>query len=173
MNVVLNVKGIEGVLATLESLPAEIVSKKGGPVKTSLRKGAVVLLKAEQATLAAATSNATSTGKSESTGLLAKNIIVTRGKPPFSGKGERYLVRIRRKVYTETPDGLARKGKPTTTLLNAQRLEYGSRDGRQRPEPFIRPAFLSKASEAITTVQTELVAAVNRVVAQLARQNTK
>ncbi len=170
ITVALDVKGIDGVLATLQSLPAEVVSKRGGPVKSALRKGAVVILKAEKANLAAVTSNATSSGKQESTGLLAKNLIVTRGKPPIDGKGERYLVRVKRKTYTVSPEGRARTGKAiTTTTQNAQRLEYGT--AHQPAEPFIRPAFNAKAAEAITTIQRELIAAVDQVVNNLAAQN--
>ena len=39
----LEVSGIDGVLDTLKSLPAEVVSKRGGPVKLALAKGARLL----------------------------------------------------------------------------------------------------------------------------------
>lgn len=170
ITVALNVKGIDGVLATLQSLPAEVVSKRGGPVKAALKKGALVILNEEKARLRAVVSNATASGKRESTGLLLANLIASRGKPPTSGKGERYLVRVKRKVYTQRPDGGARSGKGiTTTIANAQRLEYST--GTQPAEPFIRPSFKLKAQQAITTIQTELVAGIDRVVAKLAQQN--
>lgn len=162
--------GLDGVLATLQSLPPEVVSKRGGPVKSALRKGALVILKAEKINLQAATSNATSSGKRESTGLLLKNLIASRGKPPIGGKGERYLVRVKRKVYTITPEGRARTKKSiTSTIANAQRLEYGT--SHQPAEPFIRPAFLANAQTAILTIERELVAGIDRVVKQLAAQN--
>lgn len=152
--------GLDGVYDMLRSLPAEVVSKRGGPVKTALRKGAVVILKAEKANLQAVTSNQTKE-ESKSTGLLAKNVIVSRGKPPIGGNGERYLVRVRRKSYT-------RRGKPVTTLKTAQLLEYGST--QQQAEPWIRPAFQSKAAEAIKTVETELVSAIDRIATKLMKQ---
>lgn len=155
--------GVDGILNTLRSLPAEVVSKNGGPVKTALRKGAMVILKQERVNLQAAISNQTASGRLESTGLLLKNLIASRGKAPTGGKGERYLVRVKKKTY------LGQGGKPTTTLQTAQLLEYGS--SKQPAEPFIRPAFSAKAAEAITTIEVELRKAVDRVVQRLAQQN--
>jgi hypothetical protein len=53
VKVEIQLTGLDGVLATLQSLPAEVVSKRGGPVKAALRKGALVILKAEKANLQA------------------------------------------------------------------------------------------------------------------------
>ncbi len=157
----LKLTGLDGVLALLKSLPPEVVSKRGGPVRSALRKGAVVILKAEKANLTAVTANATESGKVESTGLLMKSLIVSRGKAPSGGKGERMLVRVKRKSY-------ARKGgKAVTTLASAQLLEYGS--SKQPAEPWIRPAFESKAEEAIKTVERELVAGIDRIVKKLGK----
>ena len=153
--------GLDGVYEMLRSLPAEVVSKRGGPVKTALRKGAVVIRKAEIANLRVVTSNQTQE-ESLSTGLLAKNVIVSRGKPPTDGNGERYLVRVRRKTYARV------SGKAVTTLKTAQLLEYGS--SKQPAEPWIRPAFQSKAAEAIRTVETELVAAIDKIATKLMKQ---
>jgi hypothetical protein len=99
------------------------------------------------ANLRAVTNNQTASGEKESTGLLAKSIVVTRGKAPTTGNGERYLVRVKGKTY-------ARKGKVVTTKKTAQLLEYGS--SKQPAEPWLRPAFASKATEAINTVVREL-----------------
>lgn len=151
--------GLDGVLATLQSLPPEVVSRRGGPVKYALRKGALVILKQEKANLHAATANTTD---SESTGLLLSSLIASRGKAPTSGKGERYLVRVKRKTYM-------RKGKAVTTLATANLLEYGS--SKQAAEPFIRTAFAAKAHESIKTIERELVAGIDRVVKKLAAKN--
>lgn len=110
-----------------------------------------------------ATANATESGKREATGLLLKNLIASRGKAPTSGKGERYLVRVRRKTY---PD---RTGKPVTTLQTAQLLEYGS--SQQPAEPWIRPAFLANARRAIETIERETLRAVEAVAAKLGSAN--
>jgi HK97 gp10 family phage protein len=155
--------GLDGVLATLKSLPPEIVSKRGGPVRQALRKGAVVILKAEQANLQASLQNE----PRYTTGFLLKNLIVTRGKAPTGGNGERYLVRVRRKTYAGTGKGTGAKA--VTTIQVAQLHEYGT--AKQPPEPFIRPAFESKAAEAIRTVERELLRSIDRVVRKLAQQN--
>ena len=162
MQVEVKLEGLNGVLETLKSLPPEVVSKRGGPVKSALRKGARAIWQQAKTNLDAVTNNATDDGKRYSTGLLLKNLVVTRGKPPFGGKGERYLVRVRRKSYQ-------RKGKSTTTLATANLLEYGS--VKQPMEPWIRPAFQAKAEQAIRVTEAELLRQIDRVVKKLAQQN--
>lgn len=153
-------RGIDGVLEMLDKLPAEVVSKKGGPVKTALRAAARVIQREEVLNLAASIGSL-STDDAVTTGLLEKSVIVSRGKAPSSGKGERYLVRIKRRTYTRA------SGEKVTTLKTAQIKEYGSE--KQVAEPFIRPAFNAKAQQAISVAQTELVRAVERIAAKLAR----
>jgi len=153
--------GLTGVLETLKSLPAEVVSKRGGPVKAALRKGANVILKAEKANLRAVMGHRTNGERQLSTGLLLKNLVATRGKPR-GVNGERYIVRVKRKNYP-------RKGKNVSTVKVAQLLEYGS--SKQPAEPFIRPAFNAKAAEAIRTIEIELVKGVKKVAAKLGQQN--
>jgi hypothetical protein len=157
--------GIDGVLATLQSLPAEVVSKRGGPVKSALRKGALVILKAEKANLQAVMGHKVDGEERQSTGLVLKNLVVKRGKAPTSGKGERYITTVKRRVYAR------KSGKPVTTTQNAARLEYGARGGQQPAEPWIRPAVKARGAEAISTIERELVAGIDKVVAKLAAQN--
>ena len=152
--------GMNGVLDTLKSLPPEVVSKRGGPVKAALRKGANVILKAEKANLLAVMGHQVDGVQRQSTGLLLKNLVATRGKPKFNG--ERYVVRVKKRKYQ-------RKGKDVSTVKVAQLLEYGS--SKQRAEPFIRPAFAAKAADAIRTIETELLKGVDKVVRKLAAQN--
>jgi hypothetical protein len=162
MRVEMKLSGLNGVLATLQQLPPEVVSKRGGPVKAALRKGALVILREAALNLARAAGDLEIDGRQYSTGLLLKNLVATRGKAPSSGNGERYLVRVRRKSYQ-------RKGKPVTTLKTAHLLEYGS--SQQHAEPWLRPAFHAKAPESIQTIESELVKGVDRVVRRLAQQN--
>lgn len=162
MKVDMKLEGLNGVLETLKSLPPEIVSKRGGPVKAALRKAARVIHKEAQVNLDRVISNTTESGEKLSTGLLKQNLIVSRGKPPFDSKGERYLVRVRRKSYP-------RKGKTVTTLATANLLEYGS--SQQNAEPWLRPAFAAKAQQAIATAETELLKEIDKVVKKLANQN--
>jgi HK97 gp10 family phage protein len=156
--------GLDGALDMLRQLPAEVVSKNGGVVRTSLRKGAVVILKQALANLDTVTSNATSEGRRLSTGFLAKNVIVTRGKAILGANGERFLVRVRRKTY---PSGTAPR---RTTLQTAQLLEYGSE--KQPAEPWIRPAATSRARESIETIERETAKGIARIVRKLARQGS-
>jgi HK97 gp10 family phage protein len=149
--------GLDGVLDTLKRLPPEVVSKRGGPVKSALRKGALVILREASLNLARATNNLASDDPT-STGLLLKNLIASRGKAPTGSKGERYLVRVRRKSYQ-------RKGETVTTLKTAQILEYGS--SKQPAEPWLRPAFNAKAMQAIKTIEAELLAGIDRAVRKL------
>lgn len=175
VKVELKLTGLDGVLETLKSLPPEIVSKRGGPIKQALRKGATVIAKQEKALLIG-TLGQKDGSQDEVTHLLEKSIIVSRGKPPAGGNGERYLVRIKRQVYGArdakgklTKRRGSNKAKAVTTLQTAQLKEYGS--SHQTAEPFIRPAFLSKAEEAIRTVETETVKAVDRIAQKLLNQN--
>jgi len=151
--------GLDGVLDLLKSLPPEVVSKKGGPVKNALRNGARVIHREAALNLARST-DALTQDDADSTGLLQKNLVVTRGKEPIGTKGERYLVRVRRKSYQ-------RKGKPVTTLKTAHLLEYGS--SQQPAEPWLRPAFAAKAAEAIKTIERDLLTSLNLIVRKLAK----
>lgn len=156
--------GLNGTLDTLRSLPPEIVSVRGGPVRAALRKAAVVIQKQEIQNLQASLANA----PRYSTGLLLKNIVVTRGKAPFSGKGERYLVRVRRKVYPGK-EGKSGNGKAVSTLAAAQMLEYGT--SQQPAEPFIRPAVRQAAPQAINTFVTDLNKSIDRIIKKLEKKN--
>jgi len=160
-NGTLSLTGLDGVLRTLQELPPEVVSKNGGPVKFALRKGAQVILRQAALNLARST-DVLGTDDYDSTGLLLSALVATRGKPPYAGNGERYLVRVKRLTYN-------RPGPKTTTLATANLLEYGSE--KQPAEPWLRPAFASSAPQAIQTIEKELLAAIQRVVRKLARQN--
>lgn len=149
----------DGVLAMLRSLPAEVVSKRGGPVKLALAKGARLIRDEAKKNLQASIAQ----GGDVSTGLLLKNVIASRGKAPTGGKGERYLVRVKRKTY-ET-DG----GKPVTTLKTANLLEYGS--SHQPATPWLRPAVQAKGQQAVTVIVADLRRRIDLTVKKLARQN--
>lgn len=157
VEVSVDVKGLEGVLETLRALPADIASKRGGPVRAALRKAALVIHKQAMANLRTVTSNPTKVEEQQNTQMLEQNLVVTRGKAPNFDGGERYLVRVRRKVYKRTGDG-----KPTTTLKTAQLLEYGS--SQQPSEPWLRPAFTATAAKSIKTFEFEIVSALARAV---------
>jgi HK97 gp10 family phage protein len=152
--VTVKMEGLVGVLELLKQLPAEVVSKRGGPVRSALRKGAVVLHKEAKRNLEAVTAG------DDTTGLLVDNLVITRGKMLPGENGEKYLVRVRAKSYQ-------RKGAKVTTRKTASLLEYGS--AKQPAEPWLRPAFSSKASEAARTVETELLKGIDRIVKRLSK----
>lgn len=164
MKVELKVTGLDGVLDMLKKLPPEIASKRGGPVRAALRKGALVIHRQEKANLQAIISGTTDNGEKLSTGLLMDNLIVSRGKAPIGGKGERYLIRIKRKVYPRPNN----EAGDTTTIKVARLLEYGS--SKQPARSWIRAAAESKAQEAVNVTTTELLRRVNAIVKKLARK---
>jgi HK97 gp10 family phage protein len=153
------ITGADNVLEMLKQLPPEVVSKSGGPVKLALKKAATVIQKQEIANLDAVIQNVVlEDGTRQSTGLLRKNIVVTRGKAPIGGKGERYLVRVKRKKY-ETLD---KRDGNVTTLKTARLLEYGSTN--QPARPFIRSAFNQKKTEAVNVAVKDLKDRIEKIV---------
>lgn len=160
----LKVTGLNGVLDLLKKLPPEIVSKNGGPVRSALRKGALVIQAQEKANLLAVIAKTEDHVERQATGLLLDNIIVSRGKQPVGSKGERMLVRIKRRVYPRNNN----EGGDTTTLKTARLLEYGS--SKQPPRPWIRAAAAAKAQEAVDVTTRELVKRLNTIVKRLARK---
>lgn len=156
MKIDMDLQGVDGVLATLKSLPPEVVSKRGGPVKLALAKGARELRDEAKKNLRAAIA----INGDESSGLLEKNVIASRGKPPIGVKGERYLVRVKRKRYP---------GRRASTHQTANFLEYGT--SHQPATPWLRPAVQSKGQKVINTVIADLVKRVDKVVQKLAIQN--
>lgn len=162
MLVQMRLSGLDGTLATLQSLPAEIVSKRGGPVKLALAKAARVIRDEEKRRLGAVIRN----GGEHATGLLEANVVASRGKAPAGGKGERYLVRVRRKAYPGRHD---RRG-AITVLKSAALLEYGS--SKQLATPWVRPAFAAKAQTAIDVFVVDVNKRIVTTVKRLAAQNT-
>lgn len=170
--VTFKVEGLEGVIKTLQSLPPEIVSKRGGPVRVALRKAAVIIQKQEIENLQTIILQPNKGGTDDNTGLLEKNIVVSRSKLLGGQNGERYLVRIRRKVYPgQAPKSNVRaKGaKNVVTSQVARLLEYGT--AKRQPYPFIRPAFDAKKQEAVDTFVTEVNKGILRIQKKLERQN--
>lgn len=157
------VEGLKGVIDTLKSLPPEVVSKRGGPVRAALRKAAVVIQKQEIENLQYIIAEPNKGSADQSTGLLEKNIVVSRSRLAGGQNGERMLVRIRKKTYE------GQGGKPVVTPQVARLLEYGSE--RNTPKPFIRPAFDAKKNEAVNVFVTETNKGIERIYKKLKRQN--
>lgn len=158
MKVEVKLQGVENTLRLLHSLPAEVVSKRGGPVKLALAKGARLLRDEAKRNLQAAIVR----DGDVSTGLLLQNVIASRGKAPTGSRGERYLVRVRSKTYP------GRKGDPVTTRKTASLLEYGS--DTQTATPWLRPAVQAKGAEVIRVVTDDLNRRIKLIIKKLARK---
>jgi HK97 gp10 family phage protein len=159
MKVDVQINGLNGTLATLRALPPEIVAKRGGPVKAALAKGARLLRDHAKQNLR----QSIAYNGERSTGELEKRVIASRGKAPFGGKGERYLVRVKRRDYINA------EGVRTNPLMTANLLEYGS--SHQPATPWLRPALQQNGTEVIDTVVSDLDRRVQAVVRKLAAQN--
>jgi len=172
MKVEVDIQGADGLLKALQSMPSEVVSKRGGPVKLALAKGARLIRDEARRNLAATIGGE----DSESTGLLLKSVIASRGKPPSGSKGERYLVRIKSRRYPKSKAPEVKRSrknrkvaKDGTTLQTGNLKEYGS--SRQQATPWLRPAVRSKGQAAIDTIISDLGRRIEKVAADLAKKN--
>lgn len=157
-------KGLDDVLRKLRSLPPELVSRRGGVVRSALRKGAVVIQKEWQANIQRIV-DAPNLGDwpADSTGLLKKNVVVTRdSKPGRHLAAERFVVRVRNKRY---PNVTGKK--PVTTAQVARLLEAGTE--KRPPMPFAAPGYMSKRQVALNTVVAELNKGIARVIRKMER----
>ncbi|HEL5572141.1 TPA: hypothetical protein UOK25_000877 [Stenotrophomonas maltophilia] len=159
MKVELQIHGIDGVLSTLEALPAEVVSKRGGPVKLALAKGARLLRDQAKDNFRRSVAQ----GGADSTETTVESIVASRGKAPVGTKGERQLVRVKRRSYINA------KGAKTTTLRAAQLMEYGS--ATQPARPWLRPAIQRRGSQIIDVVSEDLLKRLDQITKRLAAQN--
>lgn len=142
-------EGLDEILKTLKALPPEIVSRRGGPVRTSLRKAAVVIQKEAQNNVDRMVADGET---AESTGTLRKSLIVSR-KKPGNFKGERFWVRIKRSA--KNPAG-------QTANTYGGVLEFG--DERIPAKAWMRRAWESKKAEALDTFMREMPKAIEAAV---------
>lgn len=159
MKVEFNITGIPGIIRTLSSLPAEVVSKKGGPVKLALAKGARLLRDQAKDNFR----RSAAIGGVDSTDTTVNNIIASRGKAPVGTKGERQLVRVKRKAFVNA------HGSKTTTRKAAQLMEYGS--STQPAYPWLRPAVQRRGTQIIDVITEDLLKRLDQITKRLAAQN--
>ncbi len=158
-------KGLDDVLDKLRSLPPEIASKNGGPVKASLRKGGVVIQKAMKANIQRVTRDTEAEGFT-STRVLENAVVVRRdSNPQRAGANERYRVLIARgRKYGDRKN---KNGKPVTAVMTGRWLEGGSE--KQPAEPWATPAYFSAREEALSTVEKDLAAGVEKAIRKVAK----
>jgi HK97 gp10 family phage protein len=159
------IEGLEGVLNTLKSLPPEIVSRRGGPVRSALQKASKVMVTAMRNNVQKIMDEPNIGGLDEATGLLRDNIVTIRMKMG-SVKGEAYKVgpRLRKKYPLKSPGA-----KQTSVVQIGRQLETGTE--RRRPMPWARPAFDAKKHTVIIFFRDELNKKLGAIVRKLARQN--
>lgn len=182
MQVEVKIAGLDGVLDTLKSLPPEVVSKNGGPVKASLRKGAMVLVKQARSNFRSAVAQAGVSGITNTTGFTEKQIVAKRRTLTYIN-GEKMVVTVN---YVKHPAGsmIKAKSRKTTGKRRGRKgpanreirandiafiMEYGAKN--QPAIPWLRPAFEAKADEAIRTVETDLARRIKNIVGKLAAKN--
>jgi HK97 gp10 family phage protein len=171
-----NIKGLDGVLEMLKELPKEVVSKRGGVVRKSLRKGAVIIQKEAKLNVQKIINEPNKDGRpTQSTGALIKAISIARGKFLGGTKGERYLVWIPKdkKKYANTRDNVRKQRVGKTYMAESAQfygrfLEYGT--SKMRKHPWLRPAFDSKKQEATNTVNNSLVSEIEKITQKLLKK---
>lgn len=137
-------EGFAELAELLRSLPAEVVSKSGGPLRAGLQKAAKFI--ADDASGNAArlpVSNIDDRDEYIRTGRLSKGIKVRRDPNPPQGVTERVVVKPR--------------GVPYWHLV-----EFGTETMPARP--YMRPAFEARKAEAVSVFRTELSKAIERAI---------
>jgi len=177
------VTGMDNVLDLLRQLPPEVVSKNGGPVRTSLRAGALVIAEQARANVRKVVSEPNVDGKpSRSTGALEASIVVTRArKGAFakSGTGEKFIVWVKKGAAKKYINNLKNRRAGRTTWTSAKEytpegptfygrfLEYGTK--KMREHQWLRPAFAQKREEAAAKIEATLVKRLDRLVKRLSK----
>lgn len=140
------VKGLEGLLDTLKSLPPEIVSKGGGPVRVSARKASQVFQKAYQENIRAIVDEPNKDGSTpDNSGSWEKAVIVSRRKPRPGFKGEIFSTRLKRGA--KAPSG-------ESVNKYAGVNEFG--DETHSALAPMRKAFETSKDQALSTFVTEM-----------------
>ncbi len=166
----IEVSGLDGVLEMLKSLPAEVVSKRGGPVKAALRKAALIIQKEARANIRKIVAEPNVDGKpSKSTGSLEKAVSVGRGKYLGGMQGERYMVWLpkEKRKYANTRENVRKRRAGKTYLVEGPQfygrfLEYGT--SKMKAKPWLRPAARDKQDTAIATARDELTKRIDKIV---------
>lgn len=179
------IEGLGELLRTLQALPKEIVSVKGGPVRVGLRAAGKVWQRAAQANIDRIVAEPNKDGRpSVSSGTLKKAVIVSRDPNPHRSKAnERVLVRLRKK--DRAPNGQSvhayggslefgsirqrnAKGKRMTARQKLAYLEHGGESVQAKP--WLRPVVPEKSAEALNVFIAETRKAIDRAVKKARRK---
>ena len=150
----IKVEGLAELAKALKALPPEIAGKNGGPLRRAIGHAAVVIR--DDARRRAPVD----------TGNLRDNIIAVRKRKSPQGT-EGYFVEVRRKrrKYANTRAN-RRKGRVGKTYENLGEAYYGMfvelGTAKMPAQPFLRPAFESKKTEAVETFRVELAKGIEQ-----------
>jgi HK97 gp10 family phage protein len=163
MKMEIDLQGVDGVLKLLRSLPPEVVSKNGGPVRLALAKAARVIRDEARRNFVSQIGRG---GQNYSTGFTAKNIVAKRKRMIPGVSGEKFIMTVNYKIH---PGGSTYKKRPFRSNDAAFIMEYGT--AKQEPRPWLRPAFETKKMEAIEVAKSELLRRLDLIVSKLSAQN--
>lgn len=153
------IEGLTGVLEALKSLPPEIVSKRGGPVRRALRKAAVPLLDEAKRNVRRIIDEPNQDGDDRSTGLLLLSLQIKRSRVK-GANGEAVVVGIKRGQFY--PQRRQAKRERVSAVQVGRLLEYGTE--KRRPMPWLRPAFDSRRYTALDVFQAEVKKGINAAI---------
>lgn len=167
---VIRIEGLAGVLDMLKSLPADIVSKNGGPVRTALRKGALLIQEQARDNIRRIIEEPNKGGIiSESSGALEESVQIKRRKLPGGLKGERYWAGVVRLSGKKLAKLAARKNEPTS--FYALFLEKGTE--RAVKHPFWVVAVEAKKDEFFKVFEEEIKKGLEKAVKKAEQQKRK
>lgn len=155
------IEGLDDVLRKLKALPPELVSKRGGPVAAALRKGGRVISKQWVKNIEAIVAEPNVDGlPSQSTGLLAKSVTVSRSSARYHQPGvEQVRVRVKNVKYPDAPG--------VTTGKVGRLLENGSE--KMAAKRWASKGFMTSREQALSTIVAELNAGIARVIRKMER----
>ena len=157
------IEGLDDVVRRLKALGSE-ASKRGGPVRAGVRKGAVVIQKEMQANVQRIIATPNKGGGDESTGMLEKSIKPMRAKANRRGlKGETFIVGPAKRARYPIGD---RNKTAISVATVGKMLEYGT--AKRKPMPFARPAFHAKKDEAVKVMTDETLRGIEKLERKLA-----
>ncbi len=162
------IEGLDDVLRRLKALGAE-ASKRGGPVRAAVRKGAMVIVKEAHLNIQKIVAEPNKSGDNKTMGLMAKSMKPFRSKKKRGGeKGETFSIRA--PSNARYPDSKRNPGGDAIQKI-ANILEYGgTHDGVKREaHPWMRPAFHSKRGEAVKVMTEELLKGIDKLEKKLSK----
>ena len=161
MTSTVQVKGLSELLKNMEQLPRELVSNRGGLVRSALFRAAkTVRDEAKQRA-------------PRDTGALQASVIAARdNNPQATGANERYVVTVKKKRWTGKAKAKAAKtaaGKidyrKSGDAFYWRVVEFGT--SKMRAQPFLRPAFESQKDVALDQFKQSLATGIQRTVRKM------